>query len=199
MRLGSSRTSCQRRAAPRPRPNLPRVARSTDRSRARLSPPLCRPPATQAPRRHSAMMIKPLARALVAVVIAAVACVSWVRAEDSLVGSASRTGSLVTLSMVWLIRPGPPFPSACFNGMEVAVLTCIRKIAGASPGRSRERAQRAVPRRHHSTARRSTRAGRSSARRATSRSRRCSRSSREGAGDREDGRDERHARRARPR
>ncbi|HLO23990.1 MAG TPA: hypothetical protein VK193_11275 [Methyloceanibacter sp.] len=81
------------------------------------------------------MMIRPLARALFAVLIAAVASLSLARAEDSLVWISKSNGSLVTLAY-GPVDPtkAPLFLLSCFNGMDVAVLDVHQDIAGAKPG-----------------------------------------------------------------
>ena len=81
------------------------------------------------------MMIRPSARALFAVVLAAVACRGVARAEDSLVWISNSNGSLVTLAY-GPIDPSkaPLFLLSCFNGMDVAVLDIHEEVAGAKPG-----------------------------------------------------------------
>lgn len=81
------------------------------------------------------MMMRPLARALFAVLIAAVASLSLARAEDSLVWISKSNGSLVTLAY-GPVDPtkAPLFLLSCFNGMDVAVLDIHQDIAGGKPG-----------------------------------------------------------------
>jgi hypothetical protein len=81
------------------------------------------------------MMIRPLARSLFAVLIAAVASLSFARGEDSQVWISKSNGSLVTLAY-GPVDPtkAPLFLLSCFNGMDVAVLDIHQDIAGAKPG-----------------------------------------------------------------
>lgn len=83
------------------------------------------------------MMIRPLARSLLAfaVVIAALVHVGLASAEDTLVWISKSNGSLVTLAY-GPVDPtkAPPFLLSCFNGMDVAVLDLHQDIAGAKPG-----------------------------------------------------------------
>ncbi len=115
--------------------SLLRAARSTKQVAGEASPQSrLAAPQPQAPRKHSVMMIRPLARSLFAFVIAALACLNLARAEDTQVWLSKSSGSLVTLAY-GPVDPtkAPLFLLSCFNGMDVAVLDIHQDIAGAKP------------------------------------------------------------------
>jgi hypothetical protein len=81
------------------------------------------------------MMIRPLARSVFAFVIAALACLSLARAEDTQVWLSKSNGSLVTLAY-GPVDPtkAPLFLLSCFNGMDIAVLDIHHNVSGAKAG-----------------------------------------------------------------